>query len=335
MPAKDAGAQPGDQHGHGREGRGLESVRQPHRDAQPEVLAQQGPAGPGEPDREALVRAVHVDVPPSHQEHHPVHDERREGAAHRAEPRRAEPAEDERIVERDFQREPDHLQRHHDLGPRHRDVESIGCAEHERRRQRRAQDPQVLPRERRDVGAGPDVSEPQARKCQPRNPDQGQHEPDPEPLHVARADRVVAPGAVVVRDDRVQGAHHADQAHEDAGVDARAEPDGRQVGRRRVPRHHRVEDSVRHRGELAEEDRPGLAHDAEGDGRVAHRGMPRHVARPIGWAKDRRTARRVEAGSGAPRVSRCRAGRPPRECRQLRAAGPRARPYGCRARSGR
>src|SRR5713101_9083030 len=77
---------------------------------------------------------------------------------------------------------------------------------------------------------------------------------------------------MMLGDDGVERVDRAQEAHEDARVDARPQPHRREVGGRGVARQHGVDDTVEHHRHRADEDRPRLEEDAPRDRRV-HCGM--------------------------------------------------------------
>ncbi len=274
-----AGAEPGHQQGDEREGRRLDRVGQAHRDAELDLLADDGPAGPRAADREAEVERVEARVRPARREEPPEDDARGERAAHRAQARQPERAEDQAIAQDHLQREPGDLHAHDDVRPRHRDVERGDRPEHQRGGHGHREDAQVSRHQGLDVGRGVDPSEPRLGKREEAAARDREQQRQPEPLHVARADGGVPAPAVMLPDDGIERVEHAEEAHEDARVDPGPEAHRGEVGGRGVAGEDGVHDPVQHHRDLADEDRPRLVEDAARDrSRRRRTRMPRWAA---------------------------------------------------------
>ena len=230
-----------------------------------------GPAGPRAANLVAVVEGVEARVRPARREERPEDDRRGERAAHRAQPGQPERAEYQAVAQDHLQREARDLHPHHDLGPRHRDVQRGDRPEHERGGHGHGEDTQVARHHGLDVGRGVDPSEPRLGKREEEAAGDRQQQRQPEPLHVAHADGRVSAPAVMLPDDGIERVEHAEEAHEDARVDPGPQPHRGEVGGRRVAGEHGVHDAVQHHRHLADEDRPRLGEDAPRDRRRRRR----------------------------------------------------------------
>ena len=155
------------------------------------------------------------------------------------------------------------VDRHHQLGARHRGAQRVDGAEHQRRGHRQHQGAQIggdaLAHVGRDVSrhGQPDVGE----QHQDRAHD-GRAQRQPDALAPAAADLGVVAGAEVLGQDGNQRVHHAHQADEDGDVDRGRQRHRRQVGGAGVAGHGGVQHAERDAGPLADQHGPGLPGDA-------------------------------------------------------------------------
>ncbi len=140
-------------------------------------------------------------------------------------------AEDQDVTRDHLQREAEDLHPHHHLRAGHRDVERGDRPEHQRRGQGEADDAQIPRHQRLDGGRGLDPREPPLGEGEKEATRRGEQQGQPQALHVARPDGRVAPAAMMLGNDGVERVDGAEEAQEDARVDARPQPHGGEVGR--------------------------------------------------------------------------------------------------------
>ena len=214
------------------------------------------------------VERVEARVRPGRDEESPEDDDRRQCSADRAQPGQSEPPEDQEGAQEHLQHETRDLHPHHDLRARHRDVHRADRPEHQGGGQGEADDPQIPRHQRLHRGRSVEPREPWPGKGEEQAAADGEQQGQPQALDVAHADGGVAPPAMVLGDDGIERVDRAQEAHEDARVDARPQPHRGEVGGRGMPGQHGVDDRVEHHRHLADEDRPRLGEDAPRDRRT-------------------------------------------------------------------
>ena len=212
---------------------------------------------------EAAVVAVMRDDPQAQAEADPGNHGRGHAGAGRAQGGQAQLAVDEYPIEQGLDADGGQVDRHYQLGARHRGAQRVDGAEHQRRGHRQHQGAQIggdaLAHVGRDIArhGQPDVGE----QHQDRAHD-GQAQRQPDALAPAAADLGVAAGAEVLGQDGNQRVHHAHQADEDGDVDRGRQRHRRQVGGAGVASHGGVQHAERDAGPLADQHGPGLPGDA-------------------------------------------------------------------------
>ena len=290
-----------DEDRHERKSRHFDQDRHPDRQTQSQQRAQRAQvqrslAGCGQ--FEAVVERVAPQHQPSDQGLHPHRDHRRQAAAQHVQRRDAQGRHprDQGHRQRDLERQTADLQRHHRLGPRHRDIESPVDREQQRGRQCESQRQQVATHFLRHRRAGLRQGQERCRKRQQRATDQAQCQRQPERLPRLVADLAQPLGAEQLADDRADGEHDAHQADEHRDVAGAADCQRGQVCGRTPCHQHGVNRAEAQHGDLTDEYRPGQRHDA------AHAGA--QASHHLGLSAD---TDRVGLTQAAPlRVSRAR-----------------------------